>query len=75
VVEDFKTQKLDFAMDVATLQRLCPDLEPWRCERIVSTLSFTPRLMLMNSMTFLLLLITLSDAREEVCSFFAPRKG
>ena len=69
VVREFKVQQLDFAMGTATLRRLCPALDTpaaGAAELIVETLSFTPRLMLMNSMSFLLLLVTLSDAQDEV---------
>jgi hypothetical protein len=67
VVAEFKARKLDYAMDAATLLDLCPgDVDERLAERTVAALSFTPRLMLMNSMSFLLLLTTLADAEDEV---------
>ena len=66
----FREQNFDFAMDAITLRELCPSLSELQCELVVANLAPTPRLMLMSSTSFLLLMVTLADAGAEVLLLF-----
>jgi hypothetical protein len=69
VIDEFKAQlnagSMDFVLDVQQISILIPDIDEWRPRRIIAALTVNPRMPLVSSMSFLLLLLTLSDAGTE----------
>jgi len=65
-VEAFHQQEYDFAVDAGILRRLCPALGLAHSQSVIAALSTAPRLLLINAMSFLLLIVTFADAADEV---------
>jgi len=65
-VEAFHQQEYDFAIDAGTMRRLCPALGLAHSQSVIASLSTAPRLMLINAMSFLLVVVAFADAAVEV---------